>query len=201
MSWSATLGSFCTRQASRCHRRFSSTVDSYLAQFVNHEARGVPAGAGTESKHGFDLVPCPPSIQDHLVTTISPSAIGPQCFFTAAHSTDCSLMKCYRTEMVYVIRAHSQCRIRWWTLQARPGHDLRLCRMTGGNCHQCWPLNKKSGLQFKKPLIFLKTLECSRSFGKPYAHSRRAGTPLAQLLTLKLYLRPYPDIPQTLSQT
>ena len=59
MIWSASLGTF-NRQVSRYHRRFSSTLDSYLAQFVNHEARGVPAGAGTESKHGFDLV-CPPT--------------------------------------------------------------------------------------------------------------------------------------------
>ena len=40
-------------------RAFASTMsegECYLQKFVNHERKGVPAGAGTDSKDGFDMV-------------------------------------------------------------------------------------------------------------------------------------------------
>ena len=40
-------------------RAYASTMsegESYLQKFINHERKGVPAGAGTDSKDGFDMV-------------------------------------------------------------------------------------------------------------------------------------------------
>ena len=37
-------------------RSFSSKAETFLDRFVNHEAAGVPKGAGTAGADGFDLV-------------------------------------------------------------------------------------------------------------------------------------------------
>ena len=40
-------------------RAYASTMsqgETYLQRFINHERKGVPAGAGTDSKDGFDMV-------------------------------------------------------------------------------------------------------------------------------------------------